>query len=88
MCTLVNDTIQVRYSMITKICVAIQTLSALAFFQEFFSGREAKSSVMLISTVMLIFLLFSDQILGGGFGRPLKKSLKESQNSVKFVYSI
>ena len=35
----------------------------LAFFQEFFQG--AKSIVMQISFVMLIFLLFSDQISGG-----------------------
>ena len=35
----------------------------LTFFQEFFQG--AKSIVMQISFVMLIFLLFSDQILGG-----------------------
>ena len=35
----------------------------LAFFQEFFQG--AKSIVMQISFVMLIFLLFSDKISGG-----------------------
>ena len=41
----------------------------LAFFQEFFP--EATSIAMLISFVTLIFLLFSDQILGG------QKSLRE-----------
>ena len=39
----------------------------LAFFQEIFSkGGEAKFIVMQISYVTLIFLLFSDQISGGG----------------------
>ena len=33
--------------------------------QEFFRGGGAKSIVMQISVVMLIFLLFSDQISGG-----------------------
>ena len=37
----------------------------LAFFQEFFSAG-ATSIVMQISFVALIFLLFSDQISGGG----------------------
>ena len=36
-----------------------------AFFWEFFSGEGAKSIVMQISIVMLIFLLFSDQISAG-----------------------
>ena len=35
----------------------------LAFFQEFFQGE---SVIMQISIVMLIFLLFSDQISEGG----------------------
>ena len=47
----------------------------LAFFQEFFSGGGAKFIVMQISFVMLIFLLFPDQISGRGQtasgGRPL-----------------
>ena len=41
----------------------IKLAKDLAFFQEFFQG--AKSIVMQISFIMLIFLLFSDQILGG-----------------------
>ena len=36
----------------------------LAFFQDFFQG--ATSIVIQISIVLLIFLLFSDQISGGG----------------------
>ena len=60
----------------------------LAFFQELFSGWGAKSVVMQISIVMLIFLLFSDQISGeakvsrggetvsGGVARP---PVEESQ---------
>ena len=56
----------------------------LAFFQEFF--QEAKSIVMQISFVMLIFLLFLNQISGGGQkslrgqtasgGRPLWKKAR------------
>ena len=45
----------------------------LAFFQKFFSRGGAKSIVMQISVVMLIFLLFLDQILGF-------KSLREGSN--------
>ena len=37
-------------------------LLSLAFFQDLFSGG---SIVMQVSIVMLIFLLFSDQISGG-----------------------
>ena len=41
----------------------------LVFFQEFFSvGGGAKSIATQISTVMLIFLLFSDQIFFWGAG--------------------
>ena len=45
----------------------------LAFFQEFFQG--AKSVVMQISFVMIIFLLFLDQISGEG------KSLRGGQTA-------
>ena len=44
--------------------MTMNELSTLDFFQEFFRGGE--SIVMQISIVMLIFLLFSDQISGGG----------------------
>ena len=40
-------------------------MKAPGFLPGFFSGVGAKSTVMQISFVMLIFLLLSDQILGG-----------------------
>ena len=43
-------------------CFENTIVFSLAFFQEFFEGE---SIVMHISFVMLIFLLFSDEILGG-----------------------
>ena len=45
------------------------------FFQDFFSGGK--------SIVMLIFLLFSDQILGGGYfrGPPVEESQLDSNFS-------
>ena len=48
----------------------------LAFFQELLSGGGAKSIVTQLSFVMLIFLLFSDQISGGKLpqgGAPLPR---------------
>ena len=55
------------------------------FLPGFFQA-EAKSIVMQISFVMLIFLLFSDRISGGGklpqVGRPLPP-VKESQNIIE-----
>ena len=50
-----------KHSNIFFVCL----LSILAFFHKFFSGR-AKSIVMLMSVVMIIFFIIFGQILFGG----------------------
>ena len=73
--------------------VELYLFAVLTFLQDFFwEGGEAKYIVLQISIVMLIFLLFSDQILkgvqslqGGTLPPPLEKS-QQSNPIKKYIF--